>query len=68
MNKYEAMRIKDEADNWQHSQKPLQKNWYDPQRAVSLGITLDEYYQKSTFELKEIEENKLKDYFNDLLH
>jgi radical SAM superfamily enzyme YgiQ (UPF0313 family) len=68
MNKYEAMRIKDEADNWQHRQKPLQKNWYDPQRAVSLGITLDEYYQKSIFELKEIEENKLKDYFNDLLH
>jgi len=68
MNKYDAMRLQEKFDEYQKEQKPLQKNWFDPARANTLGITLSEYYTLPKEQLKKIEDIKLEKYFNDILY
>lgn len=67
MNKYTAMRMQEKFDAYQKEQKPLLKNWFDPARSASLGVSLDEYYTLPKEHLKQIEDTKLENYFNDIL-
>jgi radical SAM superfamily enzyme YgiQ (UPF0313 family) len=67
MTVYDATRLKEQFDNYQLEQHLYLKNWYDPHRATTLGISEEKFYNTSIRDLVSIEEKVVQDYFNNLL-
>ena len=67
MTEYDANRLKEQFDNYQTEQHPRLKNWYDPHKATTLGISEEKFYNTSIRDLVSIEEKIVQDYFNDVL-
>jgi pyruvate-formate lyase-activating enzyme len=67
MTAYDAERLKEKFDSYMLEQKGIVKHWFDPHRAVGLGVSLDQYYSLPRQELINKEDMLVQEYIKNLL-